>query len=85
MGLTAKHLKHTKQIEALIEFQDEYLNARTKFKPMNSAHEGYAVLLEELDEMWEEIKNNDPKAMRKEALQVGAMILAFVLEVCDAD
>ena len=30
--------------------------ARTKHKPINSAHEGYAVILEELDEFWDEVK-----------------------------
>lgn len=30
--------------------------ARNKFPNMNSLHEGYAVILEELDELWEWIK-----------------------------
>lgn len=30
--------------------------ARNKFPNMNSLHEGYAVLLEEVDELWEWIK-----------------------------
>ena len=30
--------------------------AQTKFKPMNSAHEGYATLLEEYEELTDEIK-----------------------------
>jgi NTP pyrophosphatase (non-canonical NTP hydrolase) len=59
----------------------EFLEARTKFSPFNSAHEGYAILLEEVDELWEAIKSNDPHHARKEALQVAAMALAFLLEV----
>lgn len=30
--------------------------ARNKFPNMNSLHEGYAVILEEVDELWEWIK-----------------------------
>ena len=55
----------------LIEREAE--RASQKFKPFNSAHEGYAVILEELDEMWEAIKSNDREAALQEAVQVGAM------------
>jgi hypothetical protein len=30
--------------------------ARNKFQPMHSMHEGYAVLLEEVEELWDWIK-----------------------------
>jgi len=59
---------------------DEYRNARSKFGGFHSAHEGYAVLKEEVDEMWDAIKSNDIKHAKKEAIQVAAMALAFVLE-----
>lgn len=59
----------------------EYRRARGKFPPMRGAHEGYAVILEELDEMWDAIKANDIPHARREALQVAAMALAFLLEV----
>lgn len=59
----------------------EYDRARKKFKPMRGPHEGYAVILEELDEMWDAIKANDIPHARKECLQVAAMCLAFLLEV----
>lgn len=63
----------------------ELIRARSIHEPMNSAHEAYAVLLEESDELWAEIKNRDPgiDAIRKEAIQVAAMALALVVEVCD--
>lgn len=61
--------------------------ARTKFAPFNSAHEGYAVILEELDELWEEVRKNQKvrsvERMRKEAIQVAAMALRFIEDVCD--
>lgn len=84
------------------EIMEGYLKARQKHAPMHSPHEGYAVILEELDEVWEEVKRWNPrsaytaaldqgkyeenlKRMRKEALHVAAMALAFVLEVCDPE
>lgn len=73
----------------LMEVMEEYRNASLKFKPFNSAHEGYAVIKEEVDELWEEVKKkkSDRKdtAMRAEALQIAAMGLRFVLDVCDKE
>jgi hypothetical protein len=64
--------------------------AITKHAPMNSAHEGYAVILEELDELWDEVKAWQPTSdnmpqMRKEALHVAAMALRFIKDVCDKE
>lgn len=68
-----------------LEIVHEYLRARKLFAPFNSAHEGYAVIKEELDELWDEIKKNgekrDLQSMRKEAIQIGAMALAFILDL----
>lgn len=41
---------------------DEYNMATAKFGAFNSAHEGYAVLLEETDELWDVVKANPHKA-----------------------
>lgn len=42
-----------------------------------SLHEAYAIILEELDEFWDEVKKQsgarDPKAMRTELVQIAAM------------
>ena len=46
----------------------------------HSAHEGYAVILEELDEAWDEIKSNNIVGARAEMVQVGAMVLRFLLD-----
>lgn len=52
-----------------------------KFPPFNSAHEGYAVVLEELDEVWDEVKANDVERAIEEMIQVGAMALRFIVEM----
>ena len=58
---------------------DECESASMKFPKFNSYHEGYAVIKEELDELWDEIKGEeDPERLRAEAIQVGAMALRFL-------
>lgn len=61
--------------------------AMVDWPPFNSAHEGYAVLLEEVEELWAHVKTNQKrrnlKEMRKEAIQVAAMAIRFAIEVCD--
>jgi hypothetical protein len=52
--------------------------------PMRSGHEGKAVIEEELDELWEEIKRypkHDPAKWRKEAIHLGAMALRFLVDL----
>lgn len=71
----------------LQEAGDELGGALKKFKRFNSAHEGYAVLLEEVRELEKEVfkrqKKRKPAKMRKEACQVAAIALRFMLDVCD--
>lgn len=58
----------------------EARRAVQKYPPFNSPHEAYAVLLEEVDEMWDAIKKNNTAHAINEAIQVGAMALRFVSE-----
>jgi len=57
--------------------QYEIERARTIHKPINSAHEGYSIILEELDEFWDEVKKKhelrDKQHMYDELVQVAAM------------
>lgn len=81
----------------------EAIRASVMWPPMNSAHEAFGVLAEEVDELaeaaglepviivmsklWTQVKVNqkrrDIPAMRAEAIQVAAMALRFVFDVCD--
>lgn len=58
-----------------------------RFEPFQSPHEGYAVILEEMDELKEHVWRNQTKrdieAMTKEAIQVAAMAVRFIHDVCN--
>jgi len=72
-------------ITALNDAAGELARAIDAFPPMRSAHEGYAIILEELDELWEQVRLHQSKRnagdMRKEAIQVAAMALRFAVDV----
>ncbi len=63
---------------------EEFTRAVDTYPPMNSPHEGFAVLLEEVDELWDEVKRKPAvrsnAAMRLEAIQVAAMALRFAFD-----
>jgi len=70
------------------EVLQELARARAKHpNPFHSSHEGYAVLREEVDELWDEVKNQTEERsyarMRAEAIQIAAMALRFVQDVCE--
>jgi NTP pyrophosphatase (non-canonical NTP hydrolase) len=55
----------------------ELSRAREGHAPQNSAHESYAVILEEVDEFWEEVRkkkqDRSEERMLKELVQIAAM------------
>lgn len=69
------------------EIIHEVTTAEAKWPPMNSAHEAFAVLNEEVDELWDHVKtkqaNRDLPSMRKECVQVAAMAVRFIRDICD--
>lgn len=71
------------------EIKEEVRTAKENWPLFNSAHEGYAVLLEEMEELWEHVRtkqrDRDLFAMRQEAIQVAAMAVRFANEVCDEE
>ena len=66
--------------DAAVELQ----RALSKFGPMASPHEGWAVIREELDELWEHVRANTGRsdAARVEAIQVAAMALRYAHDLC---
>lgn len=75
--------------QACSDVAEELVAATANWPKFNSAHEGFAVLLEEVDELkthvWANQKKRDIQAMRKEAKQVAAMAIRFMIEVCDEE
>ena len=64
-------------MHAMIEAEIE--RARRKFPPFHSQHEAYAVILEELDEFWDHVR--DDTDGRKELIQIAAMAVAAYREL----
>lgn len=83
-SLSELEISKIKSILSLVEV--ELYKAIISYKPFNSPHEGYAVMLEEVDELWEEVKKKPSKVsvkkMQKEALQIAAMAVRFVYDSC---
>ncbi|GEM_PF-3155223 len=64
----------------------ELERARHKFPAIRSPHEGFAILKEEVDELWQAVKYQYDDAqrrtgMREEAIQVAAMALRFLTDL----
>ena len=66
------------------DVEAELARATKLYGAMRSPHEGYAVLLEEVDELWDEVKDkhSSRKKMREEAIQVAAMAIRFIMDCC---
>jgi len=84
MSYEQRHKNRIEQAQA--DIKAELLRAKTLFPTsFVNQHEAYAVILEELDELWDEIKKNqknyDIEAQRKEAVQLSAMVLRFIVEL----
>lgn len=72
---------------ACAEAERELRRAIMLFGPFKNGHEGWAVIREEVDELWDEVKNNKREdhaiRQRKEAIQIAAMALRFVVDLGD--
>ena len=62
---------------------DELERAQRLFPPFHSVYEGQAVIFRELDALWDCIKSKDKTwpDMEKEAIQLAAMALRFVIDL----
>ena len=64
----------------------ELYRAAECFDSFSSAHEGWAVIKEEVDELWDEVKRKQNtrsiEKMRAESVQIAAMAIRFALDIC---
>lgn len=72
---------YAKCTRAILKVLNELQESSEKFPPFNSSHEGYAILKEEVDEMWDAIKANDIEHSRLEAIQVAAMAIRYLVDI----
>jgi hypothetical protein len=64
----------------------ELKRATKKFGGFASPHEGYAVILEETNELWAEIKGKCQKPkLIEESVQTAAMAIRFLIDICSQD
>lgn len=97
-GLNLHLEKFDEQLNEIIDFRitnigkairliiPEYNQAILKNPPFSSAHEGWAILQQAVDELWDETKRNkaerSPEGMRKEAIIVVATAMRFLIDLC---
>lgn len=65
-----------------MDVKNEVERAEGLHKPLHSYHEAYAVIKEELDEFWEEVRKKEQyrnqDAMRNELIQIAAMCVRTI-------
>lgn len=64
---------------------NELRRATEKFGSFHNTHEGYAVLLKEVDELWDDIKANNLYSSCDEAIQVAAMAMRYLFDLMPND
>jgi hypothetical protein len=70
-------MEHPSDLLYLI--QAECDRARQKHPPFHSTHEAYAVILEELEEWWDSVKEDKPDDA--ELMSVAAMAILAIVEL----
>ena len=80
------HEDRDRELIAMTAIVVELRRATATNGPFHSAHEGIAVIREEYDELWDEIKkkaiDRDPEKLQEEAVQLGAMAVRFIIDIC---
>lgn len=69
--------------DAMVMVENEINHAVMKHTPMLSPHDGVAKIREEWDELWDEIKTQEPDGdkMLVEASQIAATAVRFMVDV----
>ena len=75
----------TKRVHAVAQVVKEYTVATNTYPSFHSPHEGFAIILEEVDELKAEVfkkqTEHDVDAMQKEAKQIAAMAIRFMVDL----
>jgi len=68
---------------AVNDMIDELKKANETYPLFSSGHEGYGVMAEEFQELFEEIRKKQPDKQRlfEEAVQLGAMCIKFIMSM----
>lgn len=75
--------KSDEKLERIISMiKNELEFATNKFGVFHNTHEGYGVMKEEFDEMWDRIKQNSSFCF-EECIQLAAMGIRFVYDLAD--
>lgn len=74
----------------LLDIMDEFKSATKRWGGFSSLHEAYAIVLEEVNELWDEVKaaQKNPsriKFAREEAIQVATMSIRLIYDCCDME
>ena len=70
----------------MTKIQIEYVRASAEFPKFNSRHEGLAVIQEEFEGLKECVfKKYHHGSAPKEAIQLGAMALRFLMDCCSRE
>jgi len=73
----------------IVEVMEEYFRATQLNPPFHSSHEGLAIILEEVEELKAEVfkkrGERSHQKMRDEAIQVAAMAVRFVHDICSEE
>jgi len=81
-----RNMSNAEYIGVLRLIEEEYLKSTEREGHFHSAHEGYAILLEEVDELWDEVRKKESvqskENMKKECIQIAAMAIAFINDIC---
>jgi hypothetical protein len=72
--------------ELLEIIEEEVIRAKGLYPTFNSTHEGYAVIFEEIDELWDLVRKNKgidgDLRMKNECIQIAAMAIRFIEDLC---
>lgn len=77
--MATHHMTRSHMAEVIVDVQRLAARAQAKHGAFASAHEAYAVLLEEVEEYWDEVRkrnhDRDMQRMYQELLDVAAVAL----------